>query len=61
MKLSKIAFIILFLGCAFGWVNNVLLLTESNFEAPYKNEIIRGAGIFIFPVGVIAGYIEIND
>ena len=45
----------------FGGLSNIYKLCHNDFEAPYKSEIIRGVGIFIAPVGVIAGYMTIGD
>lgn len=44
-----------------GYVMNIYKLTKCDFDAPYKAEIIRGAGIPFFPLGVIAGYCTIKD
>ena len=45
----------------FGWGLNIYKFATSNFEPSYKNEVIRGIGIFIPPVGAITGYITIED
>ena len=44
-----------------GWVLNVVKLVESDFEAPYKNEVIRTVGTFVPPIGGIAGWVDIDD
>lgn len=44
-----------------GWGMNVYKFATANFEPSYKNEVIRGVGIFIPPVGAICGYIDIRD
>lgn len=63
-SLGAVGFIILlgilFFG-AFGYVRNIVRLAHTDFEAPYKAEILRGAGILVLPVGIIEGYIKIND
>ena len=43
-----------------GWVKNIILLSECDFEAPYKAEVIRTVGI-IPVVGMVTGWIEIDD
>lgn len=53
--------IALFIAAGFGWINNLVGLFQTDFEAPYKAEIIRGVGVFVPPVGVIAGYVDIAD
>jgi len=48
-------------GVLFGYFSNIYKLTKCNFKAPYKAEVLRGVGIFVAPMGVIAGYCEIKD
>ena len=40
-----------------GWVKNVIKLTDCDFEAPYKAEIIHGLGV-IPPIGAITGWMN---
>lgn len=44
-----------------GWFMNIYKLCKSDFESPYKNEIIRTVGVFFAPIGSIAGFIDIKD
>lgn len=44
-----------------GYGANIYKLASCDFKSPYKAEAIRGAGIFMAPVGVILGYIDIQD
>ena len=44
-----------------GWGLNIVKLCQCDFESPFKAEFIRATGVFIPPVGAIAGYFEIND
>lgn len=44
-----------------GWVLNLIHLVGSDFKAPYKNEIVRTIGVVVPPVGMVAGYVHIND
>ena len=44
-----------------GWIMNLASLCKADFKAPYKNEIIRGFGVFVPFVGGVAGYIPIKD
>jgi hypothetical protein len=44
-----------------GWCLNVYKLTQCDFEAPYKAEVIRGIGVPFGPVGIFAGYLDIED
>lgn len=43
---------------ATGYVKNIIKLCKADFNPPYKEEIIRGAGIPLAPVGVVVGYID---
>lgn len=45
----------------FGWARNIYLLAQCNFREPFKTEVIRGVGIVIFPIGVVTGYISMDD
>ena len=45
----------------FGWGLNIYKLTDCDFEAPYKAEIIRGIGIPFVPAGMIIGYMDIDE
>lgn len=48
--------------CLFvGWVKNIVSFVGSDFEAPYKSEIVRAVGIPIAPMGGIIGYMTIGD
>lgn len=58
----KILFvIILVVALGIGWVVNVVKFVKSDFEAPYKSEMLRGVGIFVAPMGSIVGYLNIKD
>lgn len=43
-----------------GWGRNLVLLSQTDFKAPYKAEVIRMVGI-LPPVGAIIGWIDIED
>lgn len=47
--------------CMFGYVANIYYFMAADFEAPYKEEVIRGASIPFVPLGIIAGYIDLNE
>ena len=44
-----------------GYWMNIYGLTQCDFEEPYRAEIVRSIGIPVFPMGAIAGYLEIED
>lgn len=41
-----------------GWVQNLLVVWHSNFSHVDGELVIRFAGIFLFPIGMVAGYIH---
>ena len=43
-----------------GWVMNLVGFIRCDFEAPYRCEVVRGVGIFIPPVGAVAGWVSID-
>ena len=54
-----VAFIFVVL-VATGWGLNLMKLAESDFEPPYKSEVIRVVGIFPI-VGAVTGWLTIGD
>ena len=42
-----------------GWVKNLIKLSECDFKAPYKAEVIHALGI-IPPVGMITGWLDVG-
>lgn len=49
--------IILVIGT--GWVKNVIKLSECDFQAPYKAEVVHGIGI-LPPVGMVTGWLDLG-
>lgn len=42
-----------------GWVKNLIKLSDCDFKAPYKAEIIHGVGI-LPPVGMVTGWLNLG-
>lgn len=42
-----------------GWVKNLIKLSECDFEAPYKAEVIHVIGI-LPPVGMVTGWLDLG-
>ena len=42
-----------------GWVKNIIKLSDCDFEAPYKAEVIHAIGI-IPPVGMVTGWLDVG-
>ena len=43
-----------------GWVKNLVKLSECDFEAPYKCEVVHGVGL-IPPVGMVTGWLNVGN
>ena len=56
--IAAIAFVVLI---AYGWFANMYKLSQCDFASPYKTEVLRTVGIFMFPMGVVMGYLTIED
>jgi len=59
MKIMLIVWMILILVIGTGWVKNIIKLSNCDFEAPYKAEIIHGVGL-IPPIGMITGWLDVG-
>ena len=44
-----------------GWCMNLYKVCTADWEAPYKNEVIRVVGAVVAPVGGVVGYFSIDD
>ena len=49
--------IIIILVIGTGWVKNIIKLSECDFEAPYKAEVVHGVGLFPL-VGMVTGWLD---
>ena len=47
--------------CLYGWFANIYKLTKYDFDVPLKAEVVRTVGIVVFPVGIVMGYMDIED
>lgn len=41
-----------------GWFRNIYKLTQCDFEAPYKAEVVHSVGTVIPVVGAVAGWLD---
>jgi hypothetical protein len=51
--------VVIILVVGTGWVKNLIKLSDCDFEAPYKAEIIHTVGI-IPPVGMVTGWLNVG-
>lgn len=51
--------VIVILVVGTGWVKNIIKLSNCDFEAPYKAEVIHAIGI-IPPVGMVTGWLDVG-
>lgn len=42
-----------------GWVKNIIKLSDTDFQAPYKAEVIHTVGL-IPPVGMVTGWLDLG-
>ena len=59
MKTIFIVWLVIVLVIGVGWVKNLIKLTECDFEAPYKAEVIHIVGL-VPPVGMITGWLDVG-
>lgn len=57
--LIEVVVVVVILAVAVGWIKNIIKLSECDFEAPYKAEVIHGVGL-IPPVGMVTGWLVIG-
>ena len=60
MKTILMVQLIVVLIIGTGWVKNLIKLSDCDFEAPYKAEIIHTAGL-LPPVGMVTGWMSFDD
>ena len=60
--MKKVYLIIILIGivATTGWVKNIIKLSDCDFEAPYKAEVIYTIGL-IPPVGAITGWFNLGE
>jgi hypothetical protein len=57
MQFSIIVLFVISVGFGVGWVKNLIKLTNCDFEAPYKAEVIHTIGIIPI-VGGVTGWMD---
>ena len=60
-RLSGWFSILIYLLLLYGWFGNIYKLTKYDFDVPLKAEVLRVVGIPVFPMGIILGYMDIED
>ena len=63
MSYTEIKAIVTLIVCGLilaGWVQNIVKLSNCDFQAPYKAEVIYGVGRVPI-VGAVTGWIDIED
>lgn len=53
--------VIIWLLCLYGWLANIYKFSQCDFDTPLKAETIRGIGIIAVPIGIVTGYMTIED
>ncbi len=55
---GPLLFLLICVGATVGWVMNVVKLVGCDFAEPWKEEILRGIGLFVAPLGCIFGWLN---
>jgi len=50
-------YLIFFFVFLFSWINNIIILIQTNLEPLTTLLILRVIGIFMFPLGAILGFV----
>jgi hypothetical protein len=53
--------LIIIIFCFTGWVKNIIKLSNCDFEPSYRSEVLRIIGIPVAPMGIVIGYMDLND
>ena len=59
--LAGVLAVALIIAVPLGYFSNLVQLVGLDFASPYKAEVLRTAGVFIPPLGVVLGFISIDD
>ncbi len=59
MKITGMILVLFYIIMCTGWVKNVIKLSNCDFEAPYKAEIVHGVGLVPY-VGMVTGWLEVG-
>lgn len=60
MRRMKLVAFLLVVVVAVGWVKNLIKLTNCDFEAPYKCEVVHALGLMP-PIGAITGWLDVSN
>ena len=60
VKTILIVQIVILIIIGVGWVKNLIKLSDCDFEAPYKCEVVHAVGI-IPPVGMVTGWLNFDE
>ena len=59
MKDIRIVALVIVVVIVVGWVKNLIKLTNCDFEAPYKCEVVHVVGLAP-PIGAITGWLDMG-
>lgn len=61
MKTAFITWGVIVLTMGLSWCVNIYKLVSCDFEAPYKEEIVRGIAIPVAPVSWVVAWVEFDN
>lgn len=57
----EVVFAIAFLFIVISWIVNVVKLTECDFNAPYKAEVVHAIGVVVPPASLVTAWIDVGN
>jgi len=59
-RIAVVAMILVIVFAGTSYIKNLVKFTKCDFKAPYKAEVIYGAGLFV-PTFLVTGWINIEE
>lgn len=61
IELIYVMILLFFVLGVIPWGVNIYKLTQCDFQEPYKEEILRGIGIPVYPMGIIMAFKKVPE
>jgi len=53
--------LVVLVALVWGWIANIVVLTNTDFKPPHKAEVLRIVGIVVVPMGAVLGFMDLED
>lgn len=60
-KNTMAIYALIWILCLYGWFANIYKLVHCDFDTPLRTEVLRSVGVMVFPLGIVMGYMDIED